>query len=87
LANSLTRQVGDLAAQQAIGQGYNQAYNQAQQAMQYGAGLGLQGAQTGIQGAGQLASIGGQQLGAQQGILGLQNQYGTQQQQQNQKYY
>jgi hypothetical protein len=73
-----------LAQQNAIGQGYNQAYNQAQQAMQYGAGLGLQGQQTALQGAGQLAGIGGAALQAQQGILGLQNQYGSQQQQQQQ---
>lgn len=80
-----------MAQQQAIGQGYNQAFNQAQQAMQYGAGLGLQGQQTGLQGlgqvgslAGQLGSLGGQQLGAQTGILGLQSQLGAQQQQQQQ---
>ena len=73
-----------LAQQNAIAQGYNTAFNQAQQAQQFGANLGLQGSQAGIQGAGQLANIGGQQLQAQQGILGLQNQYGTQQQQQAQ---
>lgn len=80
-----------MAQQQLIGQGYNQAYNQAQQAMQYGAGLGLQGQQAGLQGlgqvgqmAGQLGALGGQQLQAQQGILGLQNQLGAQQQQQQQ---
>jgi len=68
-------------------QGANQAYN-----------TGIQGAQTGIQGvntaqqgyslAGQqgvnLANIGNQQLQAQEGIYGLQNQYGGQQQQQAQ---
>ena len=84
LMNSLNQQSGNLAAQQAIGQGYNTAYNQAQQAMQYGAGLGLQGAQAGIAGAGQLGQLGTQQLAAQQGILGLQNTYGTQQQQNQQ---
>ena len=72
------------AQQQAIGQGYNTAYQNAQQAMQYGAGLGLQGQQAAMQGAGQLANIGGQQLAAQQGILGLQNQVGAQQQAQQQ---
>jgi len=84
LANSLVQQTGNLAAQQAIGQGYNTAYNNAQQAMQYGAGLGLQGAQAGIAGAGQLGQLGTSQLAAQQGILGLQNTYGTQQQQNQQ---
>jgi hypothetical protein len=72
------------AMNQAIGSGYNNAFQAAQQAQQFGAGLGLQGAQAGIQGAGQLANIGGQELQAQQGIYGLQNQYGTQQQQQQQ---
>jgi hypothetical protein len=72
------------AMNQAIGTGYNNAFQAAQQAQQYGAGLGLQGAQAGIQGAGQLANIGGQELQAQQGIYGLQNQYGAQQQAQQQ---
>ena len=75
----------NIAMNQAIGTGYNNAFNQAQQAQQFGANLGLQGAQTGIQGAGQLAGIGGQQLGAQQGIIGTQAQQGgiEQAQQQN----
>ena len=84
LQQALTQQNTLLAQQQAIGQGYNTAYNQAQQAMQYGAGLGLQGSQAGIAGAGQLGNLGTSQLAAQQGILGLQNQYGGQQQQQAQ---
>jgi hypothetical protein len=37
-----------------------------------------------MQGAGQLANIGGQQLQAQQGIIGLQSQAGAQQQAQQQ---
>jgi hypothetical protein len=81
LASNLAQQNALMAQQQAIGQGYNTAYNQAQQSMQYGAGLGLQGSQAGIAGAGQLGQLGTQQLAAQQGILGLQNTYGTQQQQ------
>ena len=91
LAQSEAQRNALMAQQQAIGQGYNQAYNQAQQAMQYGAGLGLQGQQAGLQGlgqvgqlAGQLGALGGQQLQAQQGILGLQNQLGAQQQTQQQ---
>jgi hypothetical protein len=84
LANALQQQQGNLAAQQAIGQGYNTAFNNAQNAMQYGAGLGLQGAQAGIQGASALGNLGTSQLAAQQGILGLQNTYGGQQQQQQQ---
>ena len=84
LQQALTQQNTLLAQQQAIGQGYNTAFQAAQQAQQYGAGLGLQGSQAGIQGAGQLANIGTGQLAAQQGILGLQNQFGGQQQQQSQ---
>ena len=61
-----------------------QAQQLGEQSRQFGAGLGLQGMQTGLQGAGQLANIGAQQLGAQQGILGLQTQTGAQQQQQQQ---
>jgi len=72
------------AMNQAIGQGYNTAFNNAQQQMNTGAQLGLQGAQAGIQGANTLAGIGGQQLAAQQGVLGTQNQMGTQEQQNQQ---
>ena len=91
LQQNLAQQNALMGQQAALGQGYNQAYNQAQQAMQYGAGLGLQGQQAGLQGlgqvgqlAGQLGALGGQQLQAQQGILGIQNQLGAQQQQQQQ---
>ena len=73
-------------------QGQQQAYQSAIQNMQYGAGLGLQGLGMGLQGYGQagqagasLAGIGNQQLAAQQGILGLQNQIGGQQQAQEQQ--
>jgi hypothetical protein len=65
-----------------------------------GTAQGMQGAQTGLQGvsgqqagyglantaASNLANIGTQQLGAQTGILGLQNQIGGQQQAQEQQY-
>lgn len=61
-----------------------QAQQLGEQSRQFGAGLGLQGMQTGLQGASTLANIGGQQLGAQQGILGLQAQTGAQQQAQQQ---
>jgi len=99
LANQQAMQAAQQAAEQSRQFGYGQQMTAAQQRAQYGlagqqaaeqsrqfgAGLGLQGAQTGLQGAGQLASIGGQQLGAQQGILGLQAQTGAQQQQQKQQ--
>ena len=84
LQSGLNQQNRLLAQQQLLGQGYNQAYNQAMQNMQYGANLGLQGAQAGIQGANTLAGIGGQRLGAQQGIISAQSQAGSQQQQQEQ---
>jgi len=66
-----------LANQQALAQAQQLQANQ----QQFGANYGLQGIQAGMQGANQLANIGGQKLQAQQGIYGLQNQYGTQQQQ------
>lgn len=68
-------------------QGSNQAYQQAVANQQFGANLGLQGQQAALQGlgqtmqgAGQLGQLGGAQLQAQQGIIGLQNQMGGQQQ-------
>jgi hypothetical protein len=74
----------NMAMNKAIGEGYQNAFQQAQQAQQFGADLGLRGlGQAGQAGAG-LANIGGQQLAAQQGILGTQNQMGAQQQQQQQ---
>jgi hypothetical protein len=58
---------------------------QAQQAnigqQQFGANLGMQGLQTGLQAAGQLGQLGQNVYGQQMGINQLQNQYGTQQQQ------
>ena len=66
--------------QQALS-GYGQAGSQALQ----GYGMGLTGAGQAGQMANQLANIGGQQLQAQQGIYGLQNQYGGQQQAQEQQ--
>lgn len=67
--------------------GTQRAFEQGQQAMQFGANLGLQGLGTALQGTGQLtaagrtlADIGGAQLQAQQGIIGLQTQAGAQQQ-------
>lgn len=77
----------NIAMNQAIGTGFQDAFKSAQQAQQFGANLGLQGYGTALQGTGQLTSagrtladIGGQQLQAQQGIVGLQSQFGAQQQ-------
>ena len=74
LAQGLNSQNYDLAKQQAIGQGYNTAFQNAQQAQQFGANLGLQGAMQGT-------SAGLQGLGtALQGTgLGLQGVQGAQQ--------
>lgn len=85
---NLARQKGDIQAQ-----GLNSAYNQAMQQyntqnqlnaqqQQFGAGLGLQGLQTANQAATNLANIGNTQYNQNTGILGMQNQFGGQQQQQ-----
>jgi hypothetical protein len=95
---NLAFQKGDIQAQglhQAYGQAANQ-FNQdygrnlqaqqlGEQSRQYGAGLGMQGLQTGLQAAGQLGQLGQTQYGQQMGINQLQNQYGAQQQQQTQR--
>ena len=63
-------------------QQYNTQYQQNAQQQQFGAGLGLQGLQTANTAAGNLANIGNTQYQQNMGILGLQNQFGGQQQQQ-----
>ena len=64
---------------------YGQAANQLnEQSNQYGAGLGLQSLQTGLQAAGALGNLGATQFGQQTQALGIQNQMGGQQQQQQQ---
>ena len=80
---NLQTQLGSIQAT-----GGQKAFEDAQRNMQFGANLGLQGLQTGLQGTGQLTSagktladIGGQELQARQGIIGLQSQAGSQQQQ------
>ena len=67
--------------------GTQKAFEDAQRQQQFGAQLGLQGIQTGLQGFGQmgqsastLGQLGTAQLGAQQGIIGTQSQIGAQQQ-------
>ena len=79
---NLGTQLGQIQAQ-----GTQKAFEAGQQAQQFGANLGLQGYGTALQGTGQLmgagktlADIGGAQLQAQQGIIGLQSQAGAQQQ-------
>jgi len=96
-AGNLARQKGDIQATgmqnaytQALNQ-FNQEQQQRQQAAQlseqsrqYGAGLGLQGLQTALTGAGQLNTIGQTQFGQGMDVNKLQNTYGGQQQQQMQ---
>jgi hypothetical protein len=89
-ARNLATQQGDIQArglQDAYGRGQQQFNTEQQlreQSRQYGAGLGLQGLQAAMSGAGQLGQLGGQQFGQQKDILGLQNQFGGQQQAQQQ---
>jgi hypothetical protein len=80
LANQQSRNQANLANQQA--QLAAQGQNIGQQ--QFGANYRMQGLGQAGQLGGQLAGIGGQQLQAQQGILGMQNQIGQQQQTQEQ---
>ena len=62
-----------------------EAQRMGEQSRQYGAGLGMQGLQTGLQAAGQLGQLGQTEYGQKMGINQLQSQYGQQQQQQAQR--
>lgn len=88
---NLGMQMGDIRDR-----GYQAAFDRAQnqfnteqqlreQSRQYGAGLGLQGLQTALTGAGQLGTLGGQQFAQQRDITNLQSALGLQQQQQVQQ--
>ena len=85
---NLMQQLNDIQAQgsqAAYTQGaqqFNTENQLGEQSRQFGAGLGLQGLQTGLQGYGALGALGQQAYNQQTGALGLQNQFGTQQQQQ-----
>ena len=86
-AEEASRQFASNQAAQQAAQGaqYGQAAQQlGEQSRQYGAGLGLQGLQTAMTGAGQLGALGQQEFGQQKDILGMQNQFGGQQQAQQQ---
>ena len=92
-ARNLSQQKGDIQAR-GLQSSYEQAQNQfnadqarnmqaqqlAEQSKQYGAGYGMQGLQTALQGAGQLGTLGGQQFAQGMDINKLQNAYGGQQQ-------
>lgn len=87
-ARNLGQQMGDIqsrglqsAYQQAADQ-FNREQQLREQSRQYGAGLGMQGLQTGLQAAGQLGQLGQQQFQQGMDINKLQQAYGTQQQQQ-----
>ncbi len=96
-ARNLATQKGDIQAQ-GLQSSYQQAQAQfnadqarrmqaqqlGEQSKQYGAGLGLQGLQTALTGAGQMGALGQQQFGQGMDINKLQQAYGTQQQQQEQ---
>jgi hypothetical protein len=62
-----------------------EAQRMGEQSRQYGAGLGMQGLQTGLQAAGQLGQLGQTEYGQKMGINQLQSAYGQQQQQQAQR--
>lgn len=88
------QQAAEASRQFGAGQGMTSAQTQAQygqaaqqlgeQSAQYGAGLGLQGLQAGMQGYSNLGAIGQNLYGQNISNIGLQQQYGTQQQQQMQ---
>lgn len=94
---NLGQQMGDIQAQgsQAAYSQAQQQFNAEQQARlnanqlneqsrQYGAGLGLQGLQAGMQGMSNLGAVGQNIYGQQANALGIQNAFGGQQQQQTQ---
>jgi hypothetical protein len=78
-----TQQLGaqnSMQAQLANQQAMQNAAQLREQSAQYGAGFGLQGLQTAMQGAGQLGQLGQNISNMNMGNIGLQNQFGTQQQ-------
>jgi hypothetical protein len=75
---SLGAQTG-MQAQLANQQALMEAQRAAEQSRQFGSNIGLQGAQTALQGAGQLGQLGQQQFGQQMDITGQQAQFGAQQ--------
>jgi hypothetical protein len=72
----------NLGQQQAdiYGRGMQTAFEQARQAQQFGADLGLRGAATGLQAAGQLGQLGQTQFGQQKDVIQGQLSAGAQQQ-------
>jgi len=92
LQQGLNQQNQMLAQNQLVGNAYQQAYGNAQNQMNTVSSQGLAGQQAAMQGLGQgltsanqLAGIGGQELAAQQGIIGTQATQGAAQQAQQQQ--
>ena len=92
LQQGLNQQNQMLAQNQLVGNAYQQAYGNAQNQMNQVSQQGLAGQQAAMQGLGQvgamgnqMAGIGGQELAAQQGIIGTQSTQGAQQQAQQQQ--
>jgi hypothetical protein len=86
-ANLGIQQLGagqNMQAQLANQQQAMEAQRLGEQSRQFGGSLGIQGLQTAMTGAGQLGALGQQQFGQQKDILGMQNQFGGQQQAQQQ---
>jgi hypothetical protein len=69
-----------LQAQQANQQANNATNQLNEQSAQFGAGLGMQGAQTALSGANTLGALGTNQFNQEMGIMANQNALGTQQQ-------
>ena len=84
VVQGLNQQNQMLAQNQLVGNAYNNAFGQAQNQYNQSGGFALQANQAGVQNANTLAGIGGQQLAAQQGVIGTQAAQGATQQQQNQ---
>ena len=84
VVQGLNQQNQMLAQNQLVGNAYNNAFGQAQNQYNQSGGFALQANQAGVQNANTLAGIGGQQLAAQQGVIGTQAAQGALQQQQNQ---
>ena len=79
LMASLNQQNQMLANNSMIGQGYNNAFNAAQNQYNQSNQFALGANQTGVQNAGQLAAIGGQQNATNLANIAAQNTYGQQQ--------
>ena len=81
---ALANQQANMQAASQNQQAQLQTQQLREQSNQYGAGLGLQGLNTALQSAGALGQLGQTQFGQQTGAIGIQNQLGTQVQQNTQ---